>query len=101
VHDARLHSFVNQLNDNSFVSPNRHNLITYFYRVGQLEALTSNLFDFARNESGFNAASLSWEDFRNAYGNLGIWINEIEIDDTMNLEAFTKRRIAMDGGLDT
>jgi hypothetical protein len=89
------------MNDSSYINPNKQNLITYFYRVGQLQALVGNLFDFARNESKFSALSLGWEDYRNAYGNLDIWVSEIHIDDQQNLEAFTKRRIARDAGTDT
>lgn len=98
VHDARLKSYVEQLRDEEWRNPDRYNLITYFYRLGELQALVNKLFDFARNIGGFDATPLVWEDFRNAYANLDIWLEEIEIDEKMNLEAFTKRAIARNGG---
>ncbi len=101
VHDARIRDFVRQQNDVGYISPDRHNLITYFYRLGQLQVLVSKLFDFARNTDAFDNTPLTWEDFRNAYGNLDIWIDTVHIDDTFNLKAFTERRLAMDSGLDT
>lgn len=97
VHDARLRDFVHPQGDEINISPDRYNLITYFYRLGELQALVSNLFGFARNTEDFDSAALDWEDFRNAYGNLDIWVDVIHIDDRMNLEAFTKRAIARNG----
>lgn len=93
VHDARVRDFINRMDDRSDVSPEKHNLITYLYRLGELHALVGKLFDYARNLQEFDSSPLEWEDFRNAYGNLDIWPDEIRIDDQMNLEAFTKRAI--------
>ncbi|WP_417583711.1 hypothetical protein [Nitrincola sp.] len=93
VHDARVRDFINRMHDESDVSPEKHNLISYFYRLGELHALAGKLFDYARNLQEFDSSPLEWEDFRNAYGNLDIWVDEIRIDDQMNLEAFTKRAI--------
>lgn len=93
VHDTRLRSYVEQHSDEEWISPERHNLITYFYRLGELQALVNKLFEFARNMSEFDATPLDWEDFRNAYGNLDIWVNEIRIDERMNLEGFTRRAL--------
>ncbi|MDZ4350381.1 MAG: hypothetical protein U1A22_12695 [Xanthomonadaceae bacterium] len=100
VHDARLRSLVDQTSDGSYVKPDKHNLITYFYRVGQLQALVGNLFNFARGESKFNSVPLVWEDFRNAYGNLNVIFGDIHLDDQHNLKAFTRRCIARDVGVD-
>ena len=100
VHDARIRDFVRQLADTSYANPNKHNLITYFYRIGQLQALTGNLFAFARGDSEFAAKPLVWEDFRNAYANLDLWLDDIRIDDKMNLETFTRRRLEQFSGVD-
>jgi hypothetical protein len=94
IHNSRLEGFVTAINDVSDISPNRHNLISYLYRLGELQALVGKLFPFARNEEDFDSNPLSWEDFRNAYGGLEVWIEDFRIDDTMNLEDFTKRAIA-------
>lgn len=93
VHDSRMRDYVKQHSDEDYLNPDRHNLITYFYRLGELYALVGKLFEFARNMGEFDSSPLNWEDFRNAYGNLDIWTDEIVIDDKMNLEAFTKRAI--------
>ncbi|MDD5385321.1 MAG: hypothetical protein PHG89_10635 [Gallionella sp.] len=101
VHDARMRSYVAQHVDNNYINPDRYNLITYFYRLGELQALVNKLFEFARNMGKFDSSPLNWEDFRNAYGNLDIWVDDIRIDDQMNLEDFTKRAIARNGSQNT
>ncbi|MDQ7733358.1 hypothetical protein QT231_11665 [Halomonas sp. SpR1] len=93
VHDARIRDFIIRARDETNVSPEKHNLISYLYRLGELYALVGKLFDYARSLQEFDASPLEWEDFRNAYFNLEIWSDEIRIDDQMNLEAFTKRTI--------
>ncbi len=97
VHDARLRDYIHQFRDENVPILDKQNLITYFYRLGELQALTNKLFGFARSEEEFDSDPLVWDDFRNAYLNLGIWINEIHIDENMNLEAFTRRRLAREG----
>lgn len=94
VHDARLRGYIDQRGDNDQFNPDKYNLITYFYRLGELQALVGKLFEFARNNGDFDSTPLDWETFRNAYGNLDIEIDNIRIDDNMNLEAFTKRAIS-------
>jgi hypothetical protein len=100
VHDARLRSYAEQHSDQKWFNPDRSILITYFYRLGELQALVNKLFEFARNMGEFDSTPLAWEDFRNAYRNLDIGFNEIRIDDK-NLEAFTKRAIARNDGNNT
>lgn len=94
IHDVRMRSYVEQHGNEGYFNPDRYNLITYFYRLGELQALINKLFEFARNMGEFDDSPLNWEDFRNAYGNLDIWIEEIRIDDEMNLDGITRRAIA-------
>ena len=70
------------------------NLLTYFYRLGELHVLVSLLFGFARGQSEFVSPKLEWEDFRNAYGNMNIWPEDFFIDENMNLKAFTLRQLS-------
>jgi len=88
VHNSRLKNFI------TYFNAERNNLISYLYRLGELQALVNKLFGFARSEEDFDSGPLEWEDFRNAYKNLKIPIADIYIDDDMNLEAFTKRAIS-------
>lgn len=94
VHDARIKDFIDNYNDSSDISPNKYNIITYLYRLGQLQGLVNKLFPFARNMEEFNQVPLEWDDYKNAYGVLNIWIDEKSIDEKMNLEDFTKRAIS-------
>ncbi|NKI19032.1 hypothetical protein HCU74_16610 [Spongiibacter sp. KMU-166] len=94
IHNSRIRGYVENYKSSELADPDRHNILTYLYRLGELQALIGKLFGFARNEEEFNNAPLEWEDFRNAFGNLDIWVEDYRIDETMNLEDFTKRAIA-------
>lgn len=94
VHDARLRQVFEQVGNGQDRAVARHNVLTYLFRTGELYALLSKQFDFARGEGRFNASLLSWEEFRNAYGILRILCEQIYMNSELNLEAFTRRRIA-------
>lgn len=93
VHDTRMKEFSRQFADRGYVNPNRHNLITYFYRLAQLRALVNKIFDFARGMEEFDRNPLKWEDFRNALRNMDVWYENIVIDEQMALEPFIRRAI--------
>lgn len=67
-------------------------VMSYVYSLGELQALVNKIFGFARSIEIFDSARLNWEDFRNAYGNLGVELDEID-----GLEGFTKRVIERQG----
>ncbi len=94
IHNSRLSDYVNNLGRPDRLNPDRHNLFSYLFRLGELQALIGKLFKFARNEESFKYHSLEWEDYSNAYGNLEIWYSDFKINETMNLEDLTKRAIA-------
>lgn len=98
VHDARLRDVIAQSQASTTQAVDRHTLLAYLYRLGELYALIGKLFGFARGEEAFAAKPLAWEDFRNAYGVLDLVTEDIYIDDKMNLQAFTKRAIAREAG---
>lgn len=93
VHDARMRQVLEQVGPGQEQAVTRHNVLTYLYRTGELYALLGKQFEFARGQDHFNESPLSWEEFRNAYGILRIHFEQIYIDPTSNLEAFTRRRI--------
>lgn len=93
VHHSRMTEFVVQFADPEWINPDRGNLISYFYRLGELRVLVNRLFPVARNEEVLNRSDLTWDEFKNAYGNLDLWSDEYRVDDRLNLEGFTKRRI--------
>lgn len=94
VHHSRIRGYIGTFNnDEANIGPDRHNLIVYIFRLGELQALVGKIFSYARNESDFDSSPLCWMDFRNAYGNLSIRIDEFRIDEVANLEDFTRRYI--------
>lgn len=94
IHDARLRTYIGEGNEGYRFTPQKHNLITYFYRLAELHALVSKVFNFARGLDAFDTSDLEWEDFRNAFGNLDVWADEIEVENVGTLAAFTQRAIS-------
>lgn len=70
----------------------------YLLSLAELQALVNKLFDFARGEADFDASPLTWDEFHNAYRNLGIHVGEYELNigkgERIDLETSTKRAIA-------
>lgn len=97
VHDARLSAYVNNADDGYF-NPERHNLITYIYRLGELKALVNRLFPFSRNDAELDAKLLGWDDFHNAYMTMNIEEDDIRLTKDVELVGFTKRAIARESG---
>ena len=95
IHDARMRNYVDQHTNGDYLNLDKYNLITYFYKIGELHALIGKLFGFARNMNEFDSSPLNWEDFRNAYANLDIELDEIVMNHD-NLEAFTMRKVDRD-----
>lgn len=101
VHSARLEVYVAQQRDDTWVSPDKLNIIYYLYRLGELQAMVNKLFPYARSMAAFDSDALDWEDFNNAYGNLDVWVDEYYIDGQSNLEAVTKRSLERADPFDT
>lgn len=94
IHDARLRDATACGDQAHRSGTDRSLVIVYLYRLGELYALVGKLFGFARGQEPFDSKKLIWEDFRNAFGILDVELDEISIDDNMNLQAFTQRRLA-------
>jgi hypothetical protein len=67
----------------------RSYLMSNIYSLGELKVFIDRIFNFARDLEQFDGSKPTWEDYRNAFGNL-----DIEVEDIDDLEGFTKRRIA-------
>lgn len=93
VHSARLEAYLQQQRDDTWLSPDKRTLISYLYRVGELQAMINKLFPFSRSMAAFAAEALDWKDFCTAYANLGLSVDDFHIDERNNLEAFTKRAL--------
>jgi len=100
IHDARLRTYIGEENGGQLFTPQKHNLITYFYRLAELQALVSKVFNFARGLESFEANDLVWEDFRNAFGNLNVWADEIKLENVGSLVEFTQRAIMRNASQD-
>ena len=88
IHHSRLKELESSFREDGriFISP--QNIISYLYCLSELQALANRLFEFARGFEEFDGRGLVWEDFRTAYGNLGIWVEDFD-----DLAGFTQRAI--------
>lgn len=93
VHDARIRSFVNEFPDEKCINPDKSNLINYFHKLAELQALVNKLFDFSRGEKEFNSTPLKWEDFQSALIIMGICYEDIVIDEEKALKPVIERSI--------
>lgn len=91
VHDARLETYAHQDQESGHFSPQKHNLMNYFFRLGELQAMVNKLFDFARGMGEFDSSPLVWNDFHTAFVNLGIYEDLIRIDGGVDLREYTVR----------
>ncbi len=96
VHEARLRDAIGETRNQRVVD--RHTLIAYMLRLGELHVLLGNLFSFARGEGTFHQKKLTWDDFRGSYLSLDLEVDDLFIDENMNLAAFTKRWLARTAG---
>lgn len=88
VHRSRINDLSNSFKEDSTVMVLPQNIITYLYRLSELQALINKIFGFARGLEAFDGSDLVWEDYRNAYANLDIWTDEFD-----DLVGFTQRAI--------
>lgn len=88
VHHSRMTDLDKSFQANSSRMVMSTNIKSYLYRLAELQALVDRVIDFSRGLEEFSGSPLTWEEFKNAYGSLNIWIGEFE-----DLEGFTKRAI--------
>lgn len=88
INHSRLKAFSDRLS-----ASDKINIITYVYRLGELQALVNRLFPYARNMQKFDAGHLEWEDFRNAYSNFFTFYEDFSVDEKNNLVSLTLRKI--------
>jgi hypothetical protein len=94
VHDARLKGYVATYDEDSDEMGIRLNIISYLYRVAQLQAWVNKLFPFARSLQRFDDTPLVWPDYANAYSNLNIWPEEFKYSGDRTLVEFTRDRLS-------
>lgn len=88
IHHSRLKETHKVLSEGGSLVLTKPNLMTYFYSLGNIQALINKLYEFARGEAPFDASNLEWDDYRNAYRNLNI-----EFEDIDGLVEFSERAI--------
>jgi len=88
IHHSRIAGLVEDQKPNSRTIVTAHQIVTYIFRLGELQALVNNTFAYARGEEEFSVKPLDWESYRTAYANLGMLVHNFD-----DLEGFTKRAL--------
>lgn len=89
VHHSRMKELKSAFGKNEGMIFVPHNVMTYIFSLGELQALINRFFGFARGMEPFNDSNIVWEDYRNAYSNL-----DIDAEDVDDLVGFTQRAIS-------
>jgi hypothetical protein len=93
IHNSRIKELERSFSSNSHTVITKHNVMSYLFSLGQLQAQVNKLFGFSRSEEDFSGSALDWSDYKTAYFNLNI-----SVDDIPELEEFTKRAVLRVGG---
>jgi len=88
IHHSRIEGLGQSFRKNHTMINMSGNIISYLYRLAELQALIGRIFDFARGLNPFDGRNLELADYDNAYSNLSIY--PADYDD---LIGFTKRAI--------
>jgi hypothetical protein len=90
IHTARLEEFI--ANPPSTAAMKKINALDGLRLVGELQAKVNKLFDFARGMGALDSQPLAWDDYRNAYLNLGLHIEDLVVGN-WSLETKTRQHI--------
>lgn len=88
VHHARICTLAEEQKPNSQTVVTPETVLSYIFRLGELQALVNNTFDYARGEEQFVAKPLDLKSYQTAYANLRIRRHNID-----ELEGFTERAL--------
>lgn len=89
VNNSRLKNLENAFSPSSHTVLTQRNLISYIFKLGEIQAMINKIFDFSRGENDFDESILNWDNYRNAYSNL-----DFRVDTIPGLEEFTQRAIS-------
>lgn len=92
VHHSRFRELHASFNEDARLVHIPASFVSYIYRLGELQALVNNTFDFARGETDSIPGKPDWDDYISAYRNLDIWVEQID-----DLVGFTKRATDREG----
>lgn len=88
VHHSRMNELTTCFSEDSTMIMVSQNIISYLYCLAELQALTNRMFGFARGLEEFDSSDFTWENYKDAFGNLDIWVEDYD-----DLAGFTKRAI--------
>jgi hypothetical protein len=95
IHSARLGEFI--ANPAHTAAMNRINALDGLRLVGEIQATVNKLFGFARGQEQPDPRPLVWEEYKTAYSNLGLHIEQLFVGE-FSLEGKTKRHIEKSAG---
>jgi hypothetical protein len=95
VHTARLESFIE--NPAHTAAMKKINALDGLRLVGELQAKVNRLFEFARGMGELDSRPLVWDDYKTAYSNLGLDIENLVVG-KFSLESKTRWHIEKSNG---
>lgn len=89
IHHSRMQVLSENFAPNSKIFIGQTNILLYFYRIAEIQALINQIFDYARGLKDFDNPPLEWENYRVALSAAGLWISEYD-----NLEDYIRSAIS-------
>lgn len=90
IHHSRLQQYI--ATTPSGTASKRLDVLYGLRLVGELQARVNKLFEFARGMGGLDSRPLAWDDYKAAYVNLGLHIEDLTVG-KFSLQSMTEGRI--------
>ena len=93
IHNARINDLVSNFHENSGVIYLTTNLLDNLFYLGNIKVLIDRQYKFARGMSDFDNSPIIWDEYKNAYSVMNIWIEDVVDKKGGSLEEYTKKRL--------
>lgn len=99
IHHSRMSNIGEQIRDAHITGPNRPYILSCLCRLGELQALVDQMFEFARNTEKFRFTNLAYDDFETAFAVMHVRIEDFYLDDTRHLASEIDKYINTKAGI--
>lgn len=93
IHNARINDLVSNFHEDSGRIYFTSSFLDDFLYLGTILVLINKQYKFARGMSDFDNSPIIWDEYRNAYFVMNIWIEDVVDKKGVSLEEYTKKRL--------
>lgn len=93
IHNARINDLVSNFHQDSGEIYFTSSFLDDFLYLGTIRVLIDRQYNFARGMSDFDNSPIIWDEYRNAYSVMNIWIEVVVDRFGCTLEKYTKKHL--------